>query len=670
MHNLFLEAGMKLNPEQTRAAHHQGSHLLVLAGAGTGKTRTIIARAAFLMEQGVDPRRILALTFTRKAAGEMTNRLKNQVGPDADNIRAGTFHAFCLHTMKHYPKAFGLDRMTVLDRDDQLELIGMVRASFVSKTDPRIASREKIAELLSYARNTNIHFQDYLKKTESYDKQEVDILTKIYRGYEARKRLRQYVDYDDLLCLFARTLHSESMDDVRRMISGQYDHILVDEMQDTNPIQWLILDGLRDPAQLYCVGDDAQSIYAFRGADFTNVHSFTKRVNGSKVVPLLTNYRSTQPILDLANWLLASSNKINYDKKLVAHRDGGTKPQFIEFDSPAAEAQWIASDVLHKINEGIKLKEIMILVRAAWLARDLEAALTAKNIEYEFIGGTKLMQSAHVKDLLALVRAAISPTDEIGWSRFLRIFNRVGEATANAAISQISALKNMTDVVEKLPAILRFSGGIPDANYIVESLANVLKASDKPEKMLECAVKYIEPLQRKRYDKWDKRVQDYKLIVSLAKKHKSIEAFLDTYTLDPASASIDGKPKQTDALTLITVHSAKGTESKVCYIMKVQSGVYPYSHSLDDLDAIEEERRILYVAMTRARDELILTRVAEKYGTPIFFGGSRGSVPPGGTADFFEEIPVSLVDYESRIIKPSPFDDEGPIKPRFKPEDN
>ncbi len=661
---------MKLNPEQTRAAEHQGSHLLVLAGAGTGKTRTIIARAAFLMAQGVDASRILALTFTRKAASEMISRLKNQVGPAADGIRAGTFHAFCLHTMKHYPKAFGLDRMTVLDRDDQLELLGMIRGSLISKQDLRFPNTKEIAELMSYSRNTNIHFEEYLRKNNYTEATQVNQIMRVYQGYEARKRLRQYVDYDDLLYLFARALHSPSMDDLRRRIAGQYDHILVDEMQDTNPIQWLILDGLRDPAMLYCVGDDAQSIYSFRGADFKNVHSFKERVRNSHVVPLLTNYRSTQPILDLANWLLEQSRKVNYDKKLVAHRGGGTKPQFIEFDSSAEEANWIATDIVQRVNEGTKLNEIMVLVRAAWLARDLEAALASKGVEYVFIGGTKLMEAAHVKDLLAMVRAAVSPTDELGWSRFLRLFNRVGEVTANAAIDQISVLKSPGEVIEKLPVILRFAGTIPDADLIVQALKNVVAAGPSPAKMIEECVKTLDPIQKKRHPDWKKRSQDYNLLVTLAKKHRSVEAFLDTYTLDPVSATVDSKTKNKDALTMITVHSAKGTESKICYIMKVQPGVYPYSYSLDDLDSIEEERRILYVAMTRAKDELILTRVGDKFGTPIFFGGSRGAVPHGGTADFFEEIPATLVDYEMKGFKPSPFENEGPIIPRFRPEDN
>ncbi len=662
---------MELNPDQKRAAQHEGSHLMVLAGAGTGKTRTIIARAAHLIAEGTDPRRILVLTFTRKAAGELVGRLKSQVGAAAEEVRAGTFHAFCLHTMRHFPKAFGLDQMTILDRDDQLELLGMVRASIVSTGERGFPKRERIAELMSYSRNTNIGFREYLQKLKEFEEPEIEKLSEVFRGYESRKRLRNYVDYDDLLWLFARTLHNERMDDVRRMIAGQYDHILVDEMQDTNPIQWLILDGLRDDARLFCVGDDAQSIYAFRGADFENVHSFRERVEGGQILPLYTNYRSTQPILDLANWLLAQS-PLKYEKHLESVRGTGTKPALVEFDNGADEAAWIVEDILERLESGAKLKDMMVLVRAAWMTRDLEAALIENAIDYVFIGGTKLMQTAHVKDLLALLRAAISPRDELAWSRYLRFFDRIGDVTANRVIDKISVSKSPGEALTQLPGILAETiGKNASSASIVEGLERVAAAAaTNPERAVTEAVEFLHPIQKKRYPNWSKRARDYELLVMLARRHKSLEAFLETYTLDPVAATYDTRPEGKDVLTLITVHSAKGTESKIAYVMKVQPGIYPYSRSLADLKEIEEERRILYVAMTRAMDELILTRVDERFGMPVFFGSSSGRVPPGGTSDFLADLPETLIEKDMQAFRPSPFEDLGPIKPRFRPTDN
>ena len=346
------------------------------------------------------------------------------------------------------------------------------------------------------------------------------------------------------------------------------------------------------------------------------------------------------------------------------------KPKLVEFDSPAKEAAWVVQDIIEKHEGGMKLKEIMILVRAAWMTRDLEAALIENNIEYEFIGGTKLMQTAHVKDLLALLRSGISQRDELGWCRYLRLFNRVGDVTANSVIDQVSALKSAEQAIEMLPDILGSAGKIPDAEQLVQGLVDLQKNRNSPEKAIKNAVAFLNPIQKNRYDNWQKRYSDYELLITLAKRHKSLEAFLETYTLDPVSATFDSRSDDKDILTLITVHSAKGTECKVGYVMKVQAGVYPHSRSLEDLAAIEEERRILYVAMTRAKDELILTRVAERFGSPIFFGASSGRVAPGGTSDFMTEYPPELVDYEMQGFQPSPFEDLGPIIARFRPEDN
>jgi DNA helicase-2/ATP-dependent DNA helicase PcrA len=661
---------MELNSDQQHAAQSEGSHLLVLAGAGTGKTRTIIARAAHLIAEGTDPRRILVLTFTRKAANELVGRLKSQVGAAAEQVRAGTFHAFCLHTMRHFPKAFGLDQMTILDRDDQLELIGMVRAGIVSTGEKGFPKRERIAELISYSRNTNIGFQEYLQKLDEFKAEEIDRLNNVFRGYESRKRLRHYVDYDDLLYLFARTLHNPRMDDVRRMIAGQFDHILVDEMQDTNPIQWLILDGLRDQALLFCVGDDAQSIYAFRGADFENVHSFRDRVPGGQILPLNTNYRSTQGILDLANWLLAQS-PLKYEKHLESVRGTGLKPKLVEFDNGADEAAWIVGDIQERIESGSTLKEMMILVRAAWMTRELEAALIENDIDYIFVGGTKLMQTAHVKDLLAVLRAAISPRDELAWSRYLRFFDRVGDVTANRVIDRIAVLATPQEALAQLPEILKSTLGKSESvGKIIEGLESVSQGDLKPEAAVSRAVDFMHLIQKKRYPNWQKRARDYELLITLAKRHKSLESFLETYTLDPVAATFDTKPENKDVLTLITVHSAKGTESKVAYVLKVQPGIYPYNRSLADVKEIEEERRILYVAMTRAMDELILTRVDERSGVGVFYGSSSGRYPQGGTSDFLADLPDTLIEKDIQAFQPSPFEDFGPIKPRFRPTDN
>jgi DNA helicase-2/ATP-dependent DNA helicase PcrA len=337
-----------LNKNQRIAAEHDENHILVLAGAGTGKTLTIIARAEYLINKGVEPRRILLLTFTRRAAKEMIDRLYMDIGSTAKEVLTGTFHHFCLLTMRRMPEKFEIKEYTVIDRDDQIALMKLARAGYIKKGDifPRAA---KLVNIYSYARNTNMSVMEYLEKYSDYDRIISKKIYKVFIAYEKRKYLSRYLDYDDILYRFARRLHEDAS--IREKLRGLYDHILVDEMQDTNPLQWLILDGLRDPAKLFCVGDDAQSIYAFRGADFKNVHSFKKRVPGSVILKLEDNYRSTQEILNLSNWLLRQSS-LSYNKNLRAQRDKRGKPLLIDFESDLDEAKWITEDLIkrHKTN--------------------------------------------------------------------------------------------------------------------------------------------------------------------------------------------------------------------------------------------------------------------------------------------------------------------------------
>jgi len=272
---------MKLNGDQQKAAEYDGGHVLVLPGAGTGKTRTIIARAAHLIRNSVDPRRILLLTFTRRAAREMTIRLHQIVAGSGQDMPAGTFHHFCLHTLRRYPKWFDIENVTVIDRDDQVQLTKLSRSDLAEtkrtagktgkkKEKPDLPRSDALVNLYSYARNTNSSIRTYLEQFTELDEDVIDKVLKIFAAYERRKGLNHYLDYDDILRHFAGRLHK--VKEIRTALAGQYDHVLVDEMQDTNPLQWLIRDGLRDPGRLFCVGDDAQSIYAFRGADFRNVH--------------------------------------------------------------------------------------------------------------------------------------------------------------------------------------------------------------------------------------------------------------------------------------------------------------------------------------------------------------------------------------------------------------
>ncbi|MCK5194731.1 MAG: ATP-dependent helicase, partial [Desulfobulbaceae bacterium] len=359
---------ISLNKNQQIAAEYKDKHILVLAGAGTGKTLTIIARAEYLIRKGVDPRRILLLTFTRRAAREMTDRLYLSIGDAANAVTAGTFHHFCLLTMRRMADKFEIQDFTVIDRDDQNSLMRLARAGYVKKGE-KFPKASQLVNVFSYSRNTNMIVLEYLDKYTEFDEKTSNKILNVFTEYKQRKQLNRYLDFDDILYHFGKKLHEDPS--IRKQLRSRYDHILVDEMQDTNPLQWLILDGLKDPAKLFCVGDDAQSIYAFRGADFRNVHSFKKRIPNSVVLKLEDNYRSTQEILDISNWLLKES-PLNYNKNLKTHRGTGTKPLLVDFDSDLDEAKWIAENLIERHETGSLWNDHMILTRTAWGSRSVE----------------------------------------------------------------------------------------------------------------------------------------------------------------------------------------------------------------------------------------------------------------------------------------------------------
>lgn len=627
---------MELNQEQQLAAHYQGDskHLLVLAGAGTGKTRTIIGRVIFLVKSGVPAQRILMLTFTRRAAKEMVGRLEKDLGQAAQTITCGTFHHFCLQIMRRIPKAFQLENSTIIDRDDAQSLLQLIRGEKVrkeiKKEFPRAAT---LLNYVSYAKNSCMELEAYLHQFTELPEEFIELTLAIANDYEKRKRDRQYLDYDDILHLFAKTL--EAKPDLAEKIAGLFQHILVDEMQDTNPLQWRILEKL-STANLFCVGDDAQSIYAFRGADFKNVHAFSERLPDSSVLKLEENYRSTQPILDIANWLLDES-EIDYDKHLTAARGVSDKPVLIDFESKHDEAAWIASDLLERHEGGAAWHQHMVLVRSAWSAKVLEGALIDAGIPYQFVGGTSLLEAAHVKDVLSLCRAAMNRLDELAWIRYLKCWPKIGDVTASKAVAALLASDPSDDIKDVVRSQLK------KRDDIIEGIEIIQNNHGTPSQAIRLATDHMSQTFHNKYDRWESRLSDLRLLADLASRYKDLLGFVETYTLDPISNSQAEKTETEDAITVITVHSAKGTEAQVCYCLGVQPGTYPHMRSLGDKDAEEEERRVLYVALTRAQDELIITRAGDDSRT-LFHGGSY--VQSAGSPYFLEYLPPKLVEHQ------------------------
>lgn len=591
----------ELNPQQHAAATTQAQHCLVLAGAGCGKTKTIVAHAAYLIEQGVPANQIQILTFTRRSASEIVARVELALGEQAKGLRASTFHTFCMYLLRRVPKAFGLEQFSIIDRDDQLMMFRLIRGKDDKKNPNQLPKPQELCDLYSFARNTRQKLSDALEKQHPEYLAFKDQIAKIMQEYETRKRARSFLDYDDILAIVASALdQSEGLVDY---VASICKHMLVDEMQDTNPLQWALLEPLKDQVCLFCVGDDAQSIYGFRGADFENIHRFNERVPNAQVYKLEKNYRSTQEILDLSNWLLDQS-EIQYDKRLDAYRGEGIKPRMHIFPNEFDEAKWIAIDIKERhYLQGHNWSDHMVLVRSSFAARHIEAACIAANVPYRFIGGMKLLETAHVKDLLSLLRVIANPLDDIAWMRFLTLWNGVGDVGASRLAQQLLLQPEFELIFNQLEQF----GRIPVETLLMMKQMMVLK--QEVQACVGLGIQAIEAQLAENYKKdWNRRQGDFELVKQLASKHGQLSEFLEEYVLDPVSISEIERQSDTDVVTLITIHSAKGTEQKVCYVANVTAGQYPHARAQGDFDAVEEERRVLYVALTRAQNELILTK--------------------------------------------------------------
>ena len=611
-----------LNNEQLKAATYNGKHLLVLAGAGTGKTRTIIARAIHLISKGYNPSRIKILSFTKKSANEIASRIKleGRHNLESRRISGSTFHSWCMDIITKYGKFFGLEGYSCIDEEDRESAIkiafGKVYDKNQQKLNKNIIKPSQILEVYSYSINTQQNLSTSIKLKCSFNNNETDYLEKkaeeikeiatpVIKEYIEYKKTRRYIDYDDMLKIVATTLKKNEK--LRELISTQYDHILIDEMQDTNPLQWMLIESFIDNCHLFCVGDDAQSIYSFRGADFASIHSFKNRVPDSEVYKLEENYRSTQEILDLSNWLLKES-KLNYNKQLRANRGHGEKPimklAFDDWD----EADFIVNDIRKNILNGENYRNHMILTRSMYACRTLEAECISSNIPYIMYGGISLMKSAHVRDVFSILRIIHNFKDELAWMRYLTLWEGIGEASATKLIERTLSCKNINECIEVIK-----QKGIKDST-LYTLLEKVVLCNDTVDKIIDIIVKELEVIMLKKYENWDRRKNDFNALKLVAKKSTDIPEFITKYILDPIAELSELETVPDDLIIISTIHSAKGLESKYCYILGVYPGNYPSNRATSE-EEIEEERRCLYVALTRAKDKLFLmSRIQSNYG--------------------------------------------------------
>lgn len=614
----------------------RSSPLLVIAGAGTGKTLTIAHRVAHLVMAGVDPQRILLLTFSRRAAAEMTRRagrlvaraLSERAGrplPAAAAIRlpwAGTFHSVGARLLREHAGAIGLDpAFGILDRGDAADLIDAIRHELgFSATKKRFPRKEACLAIHSLQANTGWPLDRVLQGWPWCADWRAELET-LFAHYARRKRDNAVLDYDDLLLEWERAM---GIPEVSARLRARFDQVLVDEFQDTNALQARILRALKPDGQgLTVVGDDAQSIYAFRGADVGNILDFPGGFDPpAEQVTLERNYRSVQPVLDLANALLAEAAR-KFPKTLSAARGGGARPQLVTVADERAQADWVIDTVLRHREEGVPLKRQAVLFRSAHHSDLLEVELVRRNVPYVKHGGLRFLDAAHVKDLLAVLRWAEHPRNLLAGFRALQLMPGFGPANAQRCLEQVKegALADALRGFEP-PAAAREAW----AGFVSLMAALADSSARWPSEQFDPLLAWYRPLLERRHDDASVRANDLEQLAAIATRFGTRERFLTELALDPPQAAGDlaGEPlRDEDWLNLSTVHSAKGQEWDAVCVLNVTDGNFPNEYATGDPLAIEEERRLLYVAVTRARDALYLLEPKAFYVTGQQSWGDR-----------------------------------------------
>ena len=612
-----------LNDAQERAVVHVGGPLLVVAGAGTGKTRTLVHRVARLIDAGAKPERILLLTFTRRAAHEMLSRVERLVGSASRSVHGGTFHGTAHRLLLRFGPQCGIAAdFTIMDQGDAEDLMHISRAQLGhADKKKRFPKKETLHRVYSRHINTEIPVASLLAdEYPQFIEHEAAFLA-IFSDYASRKQDRNLVDYDDLLLFWAMLVGEAQEPGVRALadrIAGLYDHVLVDEYQDTNVLQARILSGMaRAHGNITVVGDDAQSVYSFRGATVRNILDFPQQFPGTTVVALEENYRSVQPILDVTNTLIARAEE-RYSKNLFATRGGGEKPWLVTAHDEQAQTRFVVDRVLELHEEDIPLREMAVLFRAGYMSADLEIELAARRIPFEKWGGLKFLEAAHVKDVLAFLRILENPRDEVSWFRILLLLPGVGDATARAAIDHLMAAGWHDDAFSSFPAPARAR----PAHQAVASLLYDRRRAGAGEGALAHEIglirRFYDGILRDRYDRAEPRLADLDQLQIIAGGYPDRAAFLSALALEPPQSTQDlgfGSDSEDDALILSTAHSAKGKEWDAVFVIWAVDGWFPLARALGDVEQVEEERRLLYVAMTRARNHLAVSYPLNVYDT-------------------------------------------------------
>jgi DNA helicase-2/ATP-dependent DNA helicase PcrA len=603
-----------LNLSQLEAVTHTEGPLLVIAGAGSGKTRALTYRAAYLVEKGISPAAILLLTFTRKASQEMLRRAAQLLDERCEKISGGTFHSFANTMLRRYASHMGLDpAFGILDRIDSENLIGLLRKELQPATQQRSFPRKKtLANIFSRAVNKACSLEEIIANDYPHFESHLEIISRLQQIFEIRKQEHHFLDYDDLLIYLRRLLADYPA--ARDRISASYQYIMVDEYQDTNTIQAEILYLLTQVNKnIMVVGDDAQSIYAFRGANFRNIIDFPKMFPETRIVYLEENYRSIQPILTLTNAIIERA-KEKFTKNLITRRRGGAIPVIVNADDEYSQSRFVVDQIKNLQQQGVALNEIAVLFRASFHSFDLEIELSREGFEFVKMGGFKFIESAHIKDVLAHLRVIANAYDRISWYRILLLIEKVGPKTAQRIFE--ATLNEQTGYTGLLSAKIGRIKGLERLKQLISTLdAHPMSIS----KMGETIIDYYLPILKNRYDDHPRRTKDLEHLVEIMVRYKSLDSFLTDMALEPPNTSYENSlytgtgASNSDRLILSTIHSAKGLEWHSVFVIWALDGRFPSVHSLHKEEELEEELRLMYVAATRAKDNLFFTYPGNVY---------------------------------------------------------
>ncbi|MGH7823638.1 MAG: ATP-dependent helicase [Candidatus Binatia bacterium] len=640
-----LDYRKELNDAQYQAATLVEGPLLIVAGAGTGKTRTLVFRVAHLIDIGADPRSILLLTFTRRAAEEMLRRASVLIDNRCSQVAGGTFHSFANLVLREFGRRIDISpSFTIMDRPDSEDALQLLRNELgLNDKDRRFPRKRTVAEIFSMAVNKQTTVPDLIERDYPHLYDSLDDLLRLYERYTDYKKTKTLLDYDDLLTKLRDLLKNDEA--VARRLSEIYQFIMVDEYQDTNHLQAQIIRFLAATHDnVAVVGDDAQSIYSFRGADFRNIMDFPKAFPGAQIIKLEENYRSTQPILSLTNKVIQRARE-SYEKRLYTRKGDGDTPVLVQADSEQMQSRFVCQRILELREEGVPLWDIAVLFRSSFHSFDLELELARHNIPFIKRGGFQFMETTHIKDLLAHLRILANSQDSISWNRVLLLLEGVGPQMSQKITRW---LLDGSQPVERLRSF-EAKGKVAQGLKTLAQVLQYASQAERPAEQTQYLMQYYVPvLKRNHPDDHPKRLKDLEHFQGITERYRSLERLLSDMALEPPNDSVAGvlavDPDE-GPVVLSTIHSAKGLEWHSVFIIWALEGRFPSFYNINSEEDLEEERRLLYVAATRAKENLYITYPIKIFDRGLRMVLSRPSQFIEGISEDLLE-PLTVVDEE------------------------